>query len=314
MPRKSRPLEEEFKDSKTIELLKSQNKTTLKTYKYAWKLFLEFTKKNGSELLELRKKSTNGEIKKLILDFRNWLINEKGKSENSAKTCVMAVLGFFSFYELPVGFTKEESDRIKRVRRKTQDYWFTIEDLRKMYSVGNLKEKYVVTVGKSLGLRASDFIKLTYGDFRKLDLNQEAPIFLGEIATTKEGISAFPFLDSDACEVVKLMLEANKNKPNNERVLKIRKKELSVILRRLAKKAGIQSGNAKIRFHCLRKFLINQLSRYMSESRWKQIVGKKIEESAYVSPNTLREDFKRVMKSIVFQNHTKIRKIEELTR
>ena len=107
-PRKSRPLEEEFKDSITIEWLKSQNKTTLKTYKYAWKLFLEFTKKNGSELLELRKNSTNGEIKKLILDFRNWLINEKGKSENSAKTCVMAVLGFFSFYELPVRFTRGE--------------------------------------------------------------------------------------------------------------------------------------------------------------------------------------------------------------
>ena len=312
MPRKSRPLEEEFKDSKTIEWLKSQNKTTLKTYKYAWKLFLEFTKKNGSELLELRKNSTNGEIKKLILDFRNWLINEKGKSENSAKTCIMAVLGFFSFYELPVRFTRGESDRIKRVRRKTQDYWFSIEDLRKMASVGNLKEKYVLVVGKSLGLRASDFIRLTYGDFRKLDLNQEPPIFLGEISTTKEGISAFPFLDSDAVEIIKLLLESNKDKADSERVLKIRKKELSVILRRLAKKAGIQSGNAKIRFHCLRKFLINQLSRYMSESKWKQVVGKKIEENAYVSPNTLREDFKRAMKSIVFENHEKVAQIARL--
>ena len=313
MPRRKIPIEQLFKnDTVTIEWLKSQNDTTLKTYKYAFKLFQEFTGKTGSELLELRKKSSNGEIKRLILDFRNWLINKKGKSENSAKTCVMAVLGFFSFYELPVRFTRGESDRIKRVRRKNQDYWFSIEDLRKMASVGNLKEKYVLVVGKSLGLRASDFIKLTYGDFRKLDLTQEPPIFLGEIATTKEGISAFPFLDSDAVEVVKLVLEANKDKKDSERILSIRKKELSVILRRLAKKAGIQTGNAKIRFHCLRKFLINQLSRYMSESKWKQIVGKKIEESAYVSPNTLREDFKRAMKSIVFQNHEKVAQIARL--
>ena len=313
MPRRKIPIEQLFKnDTVTIEWLKSQNDTTLKTYKYAFKLFQEFTGKTGSELLELRKKSSNGEIKRLILDFRNWLINKKGKSENSAKTCVMAVLGFFSFYELPVRFTRGESDRIKRVRRKTQDYWFSIEDLRKMASVGNLKEKYVLVVGKSLGLRASDFIRLTYGDFRKLDLNQEPPIFLGEISTTKEGISAFPFLDSDAVETIKLLLESNKDKADSERVLKIRKKELSVILRRLAKKAGIQSGNAKIRFHCLRKFLINQLSRYMSESKWKQVVGKKIEESAYVSPNTLREDFKRAMKSIVFQNHEKVAQIARL--
>ena len=333
MPRRKIPIEQLFKnDTVTIEWLKSQNKTTLKTYRYAWKQFLEFTGKNGSELLELRKTSSNGEIKRLILDFRNWLISKKGKSENSAKTCVMAVLGFFSFYELPVRFTRGESDRIKRVRRKSQDYWFSIEDLRKMASVGNLKEKYVLVVGKSLGLRASDFIRLTYGDFRKLDLNQEPPIPLGEISTVKEGIKAYPMLDSDAVEVIKLILKQQKTitkevKDKNgeikkiklkipykdsERILNVRKKELSVILRRLAERANIQTGNTKIRFHCLRKFLINQLSRYMSETKWKLIIGKKVPENAYVSPDTLREDFKRAMKSIVFQNHEKVAQIARL--
>jgi len=88
-----------------------------------------------------------------------------------------------------------------------------------MASVGNLKEKYVLVVGKSLGLRASDFIRLTYGDFRKLDLNQEPPIFIGEISTTKEGISAFPFLDSDAVEIIKLLLESNKDKEIEEQTI-----------------------------------------------------------------------------------------------
>jgi len=50
----------------------------------------------------------------------------------------------------------------------------------------------------------------------------------------------------------------------------------------------------------------------MSESKWKQVVGKKIEKSAYVSPNTLREDFKRAMKSIVFENHEKVAQIARL--
>jgi hypothetical protein len=39
----------------------------------------------------------------------------------------------------------------------------------------------------------------------------------------------------------------------------------------------------RVRFHCLRKFLIDRLSAYASESQWKQIVGKAIGEGAHVS-------------------------------
>ena len=50
----------------------------------------------------------------------------------------------------------------------------------------------------------------------------------------------------------------------------------------------------------------------MSETKWKLIIGKKVPENAYVSPDTLREDFKRAMKSIVFQNHEKVAQIARL--
>ena len=38
----------------------------------------------------------------------------------------------------------------------------------------------------------------------------------------------------------------------------------------------------------------------MSESKWKQIVGKTISESAYVGPDSLREDYKRVTVDTTF--------------
>lgn len=38
----------------------------------------------------------------------------------------------------------------------------------------------------------------------------------------------------------------------------------------------------------------------MSESKWKQIVGKTIGESAYVSPDSLQADFSRAMNEICF--------------
>ena len=41
-----------------------------------------------------------------------------------------------------------------------------------------------------------------------------------------------------------------------------------------------------------------------SNEKWKQIVGKKISESAYVSPDSLREDYARVMAETCFPSHT----------
>jgi len=74
------------------------------------------------------------------------------------------------------------------------------------------------------------------------------------------------------------------------------------VLQQLAKRNGIDPHGSRIRFHNLRKYLIDRLSSVMSESKWKQIVGKKISEGAYVSPSELRENYLRAMPSIVVSN------------
>jgi hypothetical protein len=86
----------------------------------------------------------------------------------------------------------------------------------------------------------------------------------------------------------------------------------------LCEKAGMEIQNGtihgkRIRFHCLRKFLIDRLSAYASESQWKQIVGKAIDEGAYVSQDQLRAVFGRAMKDLVINgNGIKIKKLTEL--
>jgi hypothetical protein len=87
---------------------------------------------------------------------------------------------------------------------------------------------------------------------------------------------------------------------NNPMLPYKKKLQLSRVLRRLAIRAGVNPGTKTIRFHCLRKFLCDHLSSFMSESKWKQIVGKKISEGAYVSPDTLRTDYARAMVEISF--------------
>lgn len=103
-------------------------------------------------------------------------------------------------------FRRTESVRLTEARRKYEDYRFSRDDLKKMVDVADLEEKYVVVAGKSFGLRAGDFLKMTCGDLEPYT-DRPVPISTGEYAIQKESVPAYPFIDSDAKPVIKLMLE-----------------------------------------------------------------------------------------------------------
>jgi hypothetical protein len=300
------------------DFLNAQTKLgTFKTYKTQMKVFLEFKKMTGEEILNEKRNDKDFRVETSILEFRKWIL-QRGKSENYATSTIGAVRGFYSFYRMPLIFRKHESRKLTEKNRVTSDFLFDREDLAKMALCGNLKERYILIVGKSVGLRASDFLKFTYGQFRSLKLETDAPIAIGEIGTLKESVKAYPFLDSDVIPIVKQMLESNKDKKDSDKILIDTEDNLSVILQNLAKKAGFEVENGavhgrRIRFHCLRKFLIDHLSAFASESQWKQIVGKTISEAAYVSTDQLRNVYSRAMPSILINgNGAKTRKLIEL--
>jgi hypothetical protein len=211
-------------------------------------------------------------------------------------------------------FRKTESATLSKAKRKTEDYRFSRDDLTKMADVADLEEKYVIVAGKSFGLRAGDFLELTRGDLEPY-INREVPISLGEYHTQKEDVTAYPFIDRDAQPIIKLMLETMNREGRtspSERMLTFKDQiTLSRVLKRVADKAGIQHGNKLARFHCLRKFLIDNLSRFMSSEKWKQVVGKKINEAAYVSPDSLREDYARAMNETCFPSHVELDYIQK---
>jgi integrase len=292
-------------DRTITEFLDAQKKRTRHTYTTYMRRLIEFSGQNGSEILKDHK---NWERR--IFAFHNWLI-EKGYSENYCQSCTGCLRGFFAYYRKPLFLTGQERKKLSQRNRTTSDYYLEKEDILRMAQVsGSLRNLFILYVGKSIGLRAEDFImKLTYGLFRSAKLDSEAPVCLGELPTGKEHVKAFPFLDSDALGVVREILKRNTDKKDSDFVLMskskktdklqpLRPEHLSYILRTMAYKAGIQNGNRRIRFHCLRKYLCDRLSMHMAESRWKMIVGKKVVESAYIAPNLLREDYKRAMPDI----------------
>lgn len=290
-------------DKATNEWLNSMKKRTRSTYQTHWRHFIKFTGMTGDEILADRKVDKDYNWEKKVIEFKRWLIDVKNKAEYTAKSATGAVRSFFSYHRLELKFRRTESTRLMEARRKTEDYRFSRDDLKKMADVASLEEKYVVVLGKSFGLRAGDFLRLTHGDLEPY-IDRPVPISIGAYGTQKESVKAYPFIDSDAQPVVKLMLEKmtreGRGNPDERMLTHKHGIQLSRILKRVAERAGIKHGNKIIRFHCLRKFLIDRLSSVMSESKWKQIVGKTISEGAYVSPDSLREDYKRAMVETTF--------------
>jgi integrase len=312
---------ETFKNDKaTREWLDSQKKRTRSTYKTAWKYFLEYAEMTGDQILADRKNDKVFRWEKKTLDFKRWMIEQKQQSENSARTATTTVRAFFGYYRIPLVFRKTEKARLREARRKQEDYRFSREDLKRMVDVADLTGKYIVAAGKSFGLRAGDFLALKRGDLEPY-IDREPPISIGEYMTRKETVPSYPFIDSDAKPIIKMMIgqmnREGRTQPNRRMLKYADSIQLSRVLQRLADKAGVKYGNKNVRFHCLRKFLIDHLSSHMSTEKWKQIVGKKITEGAYVSPDSLREDYARTMSETVFtkvvsEDETELRMMEKM--
>lgn len=289
-------------DKATKQWLTSQKSSTRSSYQTYWSHFLEFAKMTGDQILADRKSDQEHKWERLVLQFKQWM-QEKGFSDLTATTSAMAARGFFQYHYMPLNYRRAETKKLGEGSRKTEDYKFSVDDLKRMADVANLQEKYVVVAGKSFGLRASDFLNLRRGDLEPY-IDRQVPIGIGQIATQKEKVPAYPFIDSDAQPVIKLLLQQMDRKGRTNATDKILtykwEKELSAVVRRLATNAGIKYGSKRVRFHCLRKFLIDRLSSHMSTEKWKQIVGKKIAEGAYVSADSLREDYQRTMVDTAF--------------
>jgi integrase len=302
---------------KATEWLNSLKASTRKPYTTAWKYFREFTGMTGDQIVEDRKNDKEHKWERKVLEFKQWLMDEKGLAPYTATAGTNAVRGFFAFHYLKLEYRRAERKRIGERTRKTEDYFFTVEDLKLMADHANLHEKYVLVAGKSFGLRAGDFLRLTRGDFEPY-IERPVPISIGKIETGKEKVPAYPFIDTDAKPVIKLMLaemdRKGRLKPTDRILTYNWEKELTETLRRLAKKAGLKTGNKRVRFHCLRKFLIDNISSLMSESKWKQIVGKKISEGAYVSSDSLRDDYARSMSKTTFTKLVSENDVEKLAK
>jgi site-specific recombinase XerD len=174
------------------------NPRTRKGYRFGLNKFVEWFGKPAEEILAIRQEDLTQRPGENLVEYRNRAARfekeiekfhshliKKGYSINSARNMTLGIRQLFRYYQMPV--TMRSGSKVSQTVKTTKNFPLTIEHIRKMFQVANLKERMVLTLAVDTGLRISDFLKIKKTDLPPLDT--EPPIAF-TLLTQKEKIPA----------------------------------------------------------------------------------------------------------------------------
>lgn len=276
--------------------LEAKSKATYKSYKRGLALFEEYYGKDSDTILEERRQdiasgdiTRNKRFSRELEKFHKWMLKE-GYSINSARTNTLGILQFFRYYGMPI------SDVTFKTVITTKTFIPSVEQLRRMFQVADLRAKVILSLGLDLSWRISDFNKLKKQDLP--DLNQPTPIKFEGI-TQKEQVISSTFISSETVELLKAYIPTLPKEnpylfPSNRHKY-LDDESVNKILKKLVKKAKIKiPQNKRFTFHSLRKrFLSTCYNNNIESDIAKLLVGKSIGKSmeTYLGDVNLKNSF-----------------------
>lgn len=307
------------------------NPNTKKEYRHGLKKFCEWYGKSAEEILELRKDDLTQKAEENLIEYRNRAARFEKEIEkfhsylleqeftiNTARNLTLGIRQLFRFYEMPIRF--RAGSKVSKTTKTTKNFPLTIEHVRAMFKVGDLRERVVLGMATDLGLRIGDFIALKKTDLPTLD--QEPPISF-DVMTDKENVIAHGFLSQETVDLLRVYLPTLEKKNGNPHIFPsngeshISDEWMNRLLQRLADKAMIDMNGKDLTFHCFRKmFLSAAIDSGIGLTAGKKLCGKAIAESddTYLTTVHLREKFIQLKRFLAIKEQPKIEaeKIESL--
>ncbi|HUT17444.1 MAG TPA: tyrosine-type recombinase/integrase, partial [Acidobacteriota bacterium] len=283
------------------------NPRTRKGYRFGLNKFVEWFGKPAEEVLAMRQKDLTQKPGENLIEYKNRAARfekeiekfhshliEKGYSINSARNMTLGIRQLFRYYQMPVAM--RSGSRVSQTVQTTKNFPLTIDHVRKMFEVANLKERTVLSLAVDTGLRISDFIAVKKADLPSLD--EEPPIAF-ELLTQKEKIPAHCFLSQESVDLLKTYIPTLRKKNNfylfsSNGKSHISDEAVSKMLKRLAEKAQIDLNGKRLSFHCFRKmFLSASIDSGIGLTAGKLMCGKAVpkSDSTYLTSVKLRELF-----------------------
>ena len=312
-------------------IAESKAKNTAKSYRNGLTHFAEWYKKSYSvemlnEILQERKDSLQSdnpqEKRKFERLVEKWHRSQLDYDEsvNTARNRYVAIAQFLKFFDLDLNTAFIPSE-VKKTKISEKDYPLTVEDVRAMYQIADLRGRAVLLMAKDLGLRLFDFRQLRVEQLP--DLDSEPPISFN-VDTRKEQVQTKGFLSAETVQVLKTYIETLKARqcsycrgrgcekckgtgkrpespylwPSNG-THPLDEDSFGVWLKNLAEKAGIKTGNLQLSFGCFRKLVMRAaIETGVGLTAAKLMVGKAMAKSdeTYIAKAKLDEAFKRLSK------------------
>jgi len=307
------------------------NPNTKKEYRHGIKKFCEWFGKSAEEILEMRKDDLTQKAEENLIEYRNraaryereiekfhsHLLSQKF-SVNTARNLTLGIRQLFRYYQMPIRI--RAGSKVAKTVKTTKNFPLTIEHVRAMFKVADLRERVVLSMATDLGLRIGDFIKIKKNDLPPLD--QEPPTSF-DIMTDKEEVIAHGFLSQETVDLLKVYIPTLEKKNGNPYLFPsngnshISDEWLNRLLQRLAEKAQINLNGKSLTFHCFRKmFLSAAIDSGIGLTAGKKLCGKAIAESddTYLTTVNLREKFIQLKKFLNIKEQPKVEtdKIETL--
>ena len=298
------------------------NPRTRKGYRYGLNKFIQWLGKPAEEILSMRQEDLTQKAGENLVEYRNRAVRfekeiekfhshllKNGYSINSARNMTLGVRQLFRYYQMPV--TMRSGSKVSQTVKTTKNFPLTIEHVRKMFQVANLKERMILLLAVDTGLRISDFLAIKKPDLPPLDA--EPPIAF-TLLTQKEKIPAHCFLSKETVDQLKTYVPTLKKKNNvylfaSSGKSHISDEAVSKMLNRLADKAQIDLNGKSLTFHCFRKmFLSASIDSGIGLTAGKKLCGKAIARSddTYLTTVKLREKFVQLKKFLKIKQSPEI--------
>jgi hypothetical protein len=198
-----------------------------------------------------------------------------------------------AFYSSQKELVRGLKNKIIDVQEAKGEHVFSIDDLRAMYAIGDLRDKAILATATSLGWEISAFMGLEK-DFVesivKKARSQNVEFIAFDWQRKKTGATQYGILNPMAIfSLENYLAKLNKETPNQTRLFDITEVSVNNILRKLVQDSNIVTVGT-IRFHLIRKFLMNALSDAgLNSFEVKLIMGKEIGVSDRTYLQTLKK-------------------------
>jgi integrase len=298
------------------------NPNTKKEYRHGIKKFCEWYGKSVEEILQLRKEDLTQINEEGLVEYRNRAARfereiekfhssllDKGFMINTARNLTLGIRQLFRYYEMGIRF--RAGSKIAKTVKTTKNFPLTIEHIRTMFKVADLRERVILNMATDLGLRIGDFIAIKKSDLPPLD--QEPPISF-DLMTDKEDVIAHGFISQESVDLLKAYLPTLEKKNDNRYLFPsnseshISDEWMNRLLQRLAEKAQIDLNGKDFTFHCFRKmFLSAAIDSGVGLTAGKKLCGKAIAESddTYLTTINLKTKFQQLKNFLTINKQPK---------